>query len=96
VPSYDPRGVVLAIHDGTRIGMAATSMYPERGFAVSEMTGVLRSYRGRGISIAMKLIAIDYVRECNLRWLRAFRHHAQASAIAINRRLGFVDEDPGL
>jgi len=45
--------------------MAATSIHPERGFALSEMTGVLRSYRGRGVSIAMKVIAIELVRERN-------------------------------
>jgi GNAT superfamily N-acetyltransferase len=96
VPSYDPRGVILATHDDAWIGMAATSIHPERNFALSEMTGVLRSYRGRGVSIAMKVIAIEFVRERNLRWLRAANHRANAPAIAMNRRLGFVDEDPRL
>ena len=96
VPFYDPRGVVLAIDAGTWVGMAATSMYPERGYAVSEMTGVLRRYRGQGVSIAMKVLAIEYVRERNLRWLRAGNGRANAPAIAMNRRLGFVDEDPRL
>ena len=95
VPSYDPQGIVLAIGHGTWIGMAATSMHPERDFAFSEMTGVLPAYRGQGVSIAMKLLAIEYVRgERHLRWLRAFHHPANAPAIAMNRRLGFVDEDP--
>jgi hypothetical protein len=66
VPSYDPHGVALAIDGDVWIGMAATSQHPERGFAFSEMTGVLTGYRGRGVSVAM------------------------------NRRLGFVDEDPHL
>ena len=94
VPSYDPRGVVLALDQGSWIGMAATSVQPEHGFAFSEMTGVLPAYRGQGISIAMKVLAIKYVRDCQLRWLRAFHHPANATAIAMNRRLGFVDEDP--
>jgi RimJ/RimL family protein N-acetyltransferase len=95
VPSYDPQGIVLAIDHGTWIGMAATSIHPERDFAFSEMTGVLATYRGQGVSIAMKLLAIEYVRgERRLRWLRAFHHPTNTPAIAMNRRLGFVDEDP--
>ena len=48
VPSFDPRGVVVALdHDGW-VGLAATSDHRERGFVFSEMTGVLRRHRGRG------------------------------------------------
>ena len=96
VPFYDPRGVVLAIDHGTWVGMAATSVYPDRGYALSEMTGVLRSYRGQGVSIAMKVLAIEYVRDRGLRWIRTGNGSANAPAIAMNRRLGFVDEDPQL
>jgi GNAT superfamily N-acetyltransferase len=94
VPTYDPRGVVLAIIDGVWIGMAATSLRPSEGCAFSEMTGVLPSHRGQGISLAMKLLSIGFVRSCRLRWLRTYHHPDNATAIAMSRRLGFVDADP--
>lgn len=76
--------------------MAATSLNREGGYAFSEMTGVLLSHRGRGISLAMKLLAIRFARVRGYRWLRTFHHPANASAIAMSQRLGFVDEQPDL
>lgn len=76
--------------------MAATSQHPERGFAFGEMTGVLTGYRGRGVSVAMKLPAIEFARQHGVHWLRAFHHPSNTRAIAMNRRLSFVDEDPHL
>lgn len=93
-PSYDPRGVVLAIDRREWVGMAATSLNREAGYAFSEMTGVLPSHRRRGISVAMKLLAIRFTRDRGYRWLRTFHHPDNASAIAMNRRLGFVAEEP--
>jgi len=43
IPSYDPRGVVLAIERTRWVGMSATSLLPAEGCAFSEMTGVLHS-----------------------------------------------------
>ncbi len=54
------------------------------------MTGILRSHRGRGLSLALKLAAITFARESGVQWLRADHHPANAPAIAMNRRLGFV------
>ena len=93
---YDPHGVVLALSDGDWVGMAATSLHAAEGFAFSEMTGVLASHRGRNIALAMKLLAIEFARSRDLRWLRTFQHPANAAAIGMNRRLGFTDEDPEL
>ena len=45
---------------------------------------------------AMKLLAIRFARSRGLRWLRTFHHPGNASAIGMNRRLGFIDEDPQL
>lgn len=94
IPSYDPRGVVLAIERTRWVGMSATSLLPAEGCAFSEMTGVLPDYRGRGVALAMKLLAIRFARGSGMRWLRTVHHPANASAIAVNRRLGFVDDGP--
>ncbi|MER6947661.1 GNAT family N-acetyltransferase [Nonomuraea sp. NPDC000554] len=92
VPSFDPAGVALALHRGAWIGMTATSLHESKGYAFSEMTGVLASYRGQGLSLALKLLAIRFVRSSGYRWLATFHHPRNASAIAMNRRLGFVDQ----
>ncbi|MFC4060763.1 GNAT family N-acetyltransferase [Planomonospora corallina] len=93
IPAYDPRGVVLALGGGSWVGMAVTSIRPG-GHAFSEMTGVLAGHRGRGISLAMKLLAVRYARSSGVRWLRTLHHPGNASAIGMNRRLGFVDDEP--
>jgi predicted GNAT superfamily acetyltransferase len=84
--------VILALDRTNWIGFSMTSIQQAEGFAFSEMTGVLAGYRGRGISLALKVLAIDFVRRSGQRWLRTFHHPANEPAIAMNRRLGFVDD----
>lgn len=91
VPSYDPNGVILAVHDGRWVGMTATSLHPVDSVAFSEMTGVLRPFRGRKLSLALKVRAIRFVRRAGYRQLVAFHHPDNVAAIAMNRRLGFED-----
>ncbi|MCX4095799.1 GNAT family N-acetyltransferase [Nocardia sp. alder85J] len=91
VPGYRPEGIVLAVHGNTWVGMSATSLHPEDGIAFSEMTGVLGSHRGHGLSLALKVRAIRFVRAAGYRWLVAFHHPDNAVAIGMNRRLGFED-----
>ncbi|WP_431902934.1 GNAT family N-acetyltransferase [Nonomuraea sp. bgisy101] len=92
VPSFEASGVMLAVHDGRWVGMSGTSLHPDKGYAFSEMTGVLAPYRGRGLSLALKLLAVRFVRAAGYRRLATFHHPLNASAIAMNRRLGFVDQ----
>ncbi|WP_238015844.1 GNAT family N-acetyltransferase [Dactylosporangium sp. AC04546] len=94
VPTFDPAGVILALRDGEWIGMSATSLHPADGSAFSEMTGVRAPYRGRRLSLALKLHAIRFVRAAGHRWLVAYHHPRNAAAIAMNRRLGFADFEP--
>ncbi|MER7001688.1 GNAT family N-acetyltransferase [Dactylosporangium sp. NPDC000555] len=91
VPSFHPSAVVLAVRDGEWIGMSATSLNPTEGYAFNEMTGVLAPYRGQGLSLALKLLGIRFVRSSGYRRVITLHHPLNASAIAMNRRLGFVD-----
>jgi GNAT superfamily N-acetyltransferase len=81
----------LATLEGEWIGMSTTSLHPDEGYAFSEMTGVLAPHRGRGLSLALKLLAIRFVRSAGYERLITFHHPRNTSAIAMNRRLGFVD-----
>ncbi|MFD8691084.1 GNAT family N-acetyltransferase [Streptomyces sp. NPDC059651] len=91
VPSYDPRGVVIARDGDDWIGMAATSRHEH--FLFNEMTGVRASYRGRGISIAMKTYGMGFARLCGIRRVRTFHHPANDSAIGMNRAMGYADTE---
>jgi RimJ/RimL family protein N-acetyltransferase len=91
VATYHPAGVVIAVSGDDWIGMSATSLHPEQALAFSEMTGVLAPHRGNGLSLALKLLAIRFVRSSGLQRLVAFHHPRNQTAIAMNRRLGFVD-----
>jgi len=71
------------------VGMAATSLHD--GFAFSEMTGVIRSHRGRGLSLVLKVQAIAFAFSSGQCVIRTQHHPENVSAIAMNRRLGFVD-----
>ncbi|WP_330300501.1 hypothetical protein [Streptomyces sp. NBC_00503] len=57
------------------------------------MTGVLAGHRGRGVALAMKLLAISFARSHDVHWMRALRHPDNAAAIGMNRRRGFVEAD---
>lgn len=93
-PSYDPGGIIVARDaDGTWVGMAATSLHLSEGFAFNEMTGVRAAYRGRGISLAMKTLGIAFAARRGAPVIRTIHHPANASAIAMNRTLGYVDTD---
>lgn len=89
VDSYDPRGVVIALDGDTWVGLAVTSRHD--GFLFNEMTGVRATHRGRGVAVAMKAFGMRFVRECGAGRVRTFHHPANASAISLNRRLGYVD-----
>ena len=91
VDTYHPAGVILALHRDTWIGMSTTSLHPAEGHAYSVMTGVLAPYRGQGLSLALKLQAIRFVRTAGYRRLVTSNHPRNASVLAMNRRLGFVD-----
>jgi RimJ/RimL family protein N-acetyltransferase len=91
VATFDPSGVVLATRDDTWVGMSTVSLHPGKGYAFSEMTGVLAPHRGQGLSLALKLLAIRFVRSSGYQRLVTFHHPRNTSAIAMNRRLGFVD-----
>lgn len=92
-PSFDAAGVVLALDGSAWIGMAATSDWRQRGYVFNEMTGVLTSYRGAGVALAMKVLGVDFARSCGVGTIRTVHRAGNQRAIAMNRRLGYVDTD---
>jgi GNAT superfamily N-acetyltransferase len=88
---YTPDTTVIALVGHDWVGMSAASDRSPQGYFFNEMTGVVRSHRGRGIALAMKSIVIQLVRDRGVAELRTFHHPDNAAPIALNRRLGYVD-----
>ncbi|MFJ5720562.1 GNAT family N-acetyltransferase [Streptomyces sp. NPDC093149] len=93
VPSYDPRGVVIALDDDTWCGLAATSDRRAAGIVFNEMTGVRSAYRSRGLSIAMKTFGMGFACLCGVDRIRTIHHPDNSIAIGMNRRLGYIDAE---
>jgi predicted GNAT superfamily acetyltransferase len=56
----------------------------------SEMTGVRRAYRRRGIATALKVIAVGFARARGVSMLRTVHDARSSAAIKMNLRLGYV------
>ncbi|MFC8225328.1 GNAT family N-acetyltransferase [Streptomyces sp. NPDC057287] len=91
VPSFDARGVVLALAGDEWVGMAATSDRRARGYVFNEMTGVRRGRRGAGVAVAMKVHGMGFAGLCGVHLVRTVHHAANARVIAMNRMLGYAD-----
>jgi RimJ/RimL family protein N-acetyltransferase len=92
VPGYDPAAIALATDAGDWVGMSAASDHRADGYFFNEMTGVVRSHRGRGIALALKVLVIEHVRALGVPAIYTVHHAANTAPIALNRKLGYVDD----
>ena len=86
---FFPDGQILAADDDRVIGLAALGHHPERDYMYNEMTGVLPEYRGRGLALALKLLAIRVARARGVVTLRTNNDSENAPMLRINRKLGY-------
>jgi len=97
-PEYDPRAVILAEDgiSGEWVGLSALAFQEDTDVAWTNITGVLPAYRGRGVALALKLRTIDaaLARGCPL--ITTENHEDNAPMRAINKKLGFVPDAPGV
>ena len=96
-PEWDADTLLLAANDrGEWVGVSQLGFQEHTGIAWTFLTGVLSEYRGLGIAYALKLRAIDaaIARGCPL--ILTENHEDNAPMRAINRKLGFVPDAPGV
>ena len=97
-PENDPRAVILAedVGSGAWVGVSVLAFQEGTGIAWTNITGVLPAYRGKGLALALKLRAIDaaMARGCPL--ITTENHEDNAPMRAINKKLGFVPDAPGV
>jgi predicted HD superfamily hydrolase involved in NAD metabolism len=77
--------------DGERIAGYSVLRLPEApgGGAYTDYTCVRRAYRGRGVSLAVKLLTIEAAREAGVTYMRTNNNPENGPMLAINEKLGY-------
>jgi GNAT superfamily N-acetyltransferase len=94
---YRPDGQVLAVDPaaGERFAaLAAIGYFAETNSVYHMHTGVDRAYRGRGLALATKVVALRRARAWGAAYARTNNDSQNAPILAVNRRLGYVPQ-PG-
>ncbi len=88
-PELDRDGSFVVVHGGRPVALAFVLVDREQGVAVSEMTGTLPEFRGRGLARLAKLATIRWARESGIRELATENDAENAPMLALNRSLGY-------
>lgn len=82
--------LLLGAADGDRwVGFVKNDVSPVNGSAYNGGTAVDRAYRGRGIALALKLLAIRRARATGVPYMRTNNDSTNAPMLAVNRKLGY-------
>src|SRR5260370_21606715 len=87
-PRYLPGAHLIAADGEHWIGLASLDHYAEQRAMHNGFTGVLRTYRGRHLALALKLLSISVAQSYNVDYLYTNDDSTNAPMLAINRRLG--------
>ena len=94
--SDDPRSVFVALADGEVVGYAKLSLLPDTPQrAYHDLTGVRRSWRGKGIAAALKRTQIAWAKEHGYTSLQTSNEVRNEPIRRLNERHGYVFE-PGV
>lgn len=91
---YTPAGQLIAADGEEWVGLAAVQLMRDTNGAHNLMTGVLRPWRGRGIALALKILAIRFARTQGATFITTRNDSQNAPVLAINRKLGYLPQ-PG-
>ncbi len=86
---YRPEGQLLAIDGDAYVGLCSVGYYQDTNSFYNFMTGVDRSYRGRKIGLALKLLAIRLAKAYGADAMRTNNDSQNEPMLAINRQLGY-------
>jgi GNAT superfamily N-acetyltransferase len=92
-PRWSKERVFLAM-DGDRFAGSAELALQKDGSMYHAGTGIDRAYRGRRLSHAIKLVAIQYAMAQGVPYLRTNNNSKNAPILAVNRAFGYKPE-PG-
>jgi RimJ/RimL family protein N-acetyltransferase len=93
-PRFNPAGQLLALDGEHWVGLAAVSLDADSKRATNATTGVIRSHRGRGIALALKVLAARYARQHGAESIHTQNDSLNTPILAINHKLGYRSQ-PG-
>jgi GNAT superfamily N-acetyltransferase len=88
-PSLDPDASVVVLEGDRPVSLAFLTVDRERGTALSEMTGTLPEYRGRGLGRLAKLDSMRAAKEQGFAELVTENDAANEAMLGLNQSLGF-------
>jgi len=91
-PGWRPEGFFLAFDGPELVGLSELRGGSRPGWLATRLTGVRRSYRRRGIALALKLSAVQYAKAAGVAVISTQNHTYNCAMLAINERLGFVKQ----
>ncbi|MGE5335608.1 MAG: N-acetyltransferase family protein [Nitrososphaerota archaeon] len=91
---YRPDGEIIAAAGDTWVGMAAVGYFEATNSMYNMFTGVDPAWRGKGIALALKLLAIACARRYGADYISTNNDAENAPMLAVNRKLGYQPE-PG-
>ncbi|HEU5346116.1 MAG TPA: GNAT family N-acetyltransferase [Ktedonobacterales bacterium] len=86
---YRPDCQSVALDGDMWVGLARLDPTEATEAMYNGITGVLPAWRGRGIALALKLLAIRAARRYGARYLRTNNDSENAPMLAVNRKLGY-------
>jgi mycothiol synthase len=89
-PTLFPEGYFVALDGETYAGTTQLWRAPDAGRLRTGLTGVRRSFRRRGLALALKVHALAFARARGFRSVCTENASTNAGMLAINTRLGFV------
>lgn len=92
-PNWSADRVFLVLDGDRMVASAELKPLQDGGFYHSG-TGVVRAYRGRGLSYAIKLVTVLYGVRAGAKYLRTNNNARNAPILAVNRKFGYKPE-PG-
>jgi GNAT superfamily N-acetyltransferase len=91
-PCFLPDALFIAVHGEDYVGMSALWSSLGNDDLYTGLTGVKRTYRGKGVAFALKLRAIDYARKRGNPLIKTWNDTTNRAMLGINERLGFVKQ----
>ncbi len=92
-PGMDPATSVVALKDGDVVGVTVTTL-KDNGSAYTNLTGVSRAERRKGVALALKLRALRALRERGVQLYGTTNDGPNAAMRGINKKLGYVPDPP--
>jgi mycothiol synthase len=87
-PSSDPAFIFLAKHGDELVGLTEMGL-PKEGPAQTNMTGVLREHRGKGVALALKLASLKALQVRDYTETRTQNDTLNPTILHLNEKLGY-------